>query len=1014
MKRLMLFVAGALVYALIAVHVSADDPPRNLTAKEREALAKVWTMLLADGDKMLDAGKPDAAERVYRDALRTVRRLHPTGDHSEVAQTLYLLSTPLRVAGRLAEAETPLRGSLAMYRRLSPDRDREEVALALNNLGYVLQHQGRYAEAEREYRDALTVTRRLTGGKDNYDLTIRLNNLAFVLHDSGQLETATEYYREAADVRKRLFVGRDHPKLAESMNNLALVYGDRGKLADAELHLQAATDMWKRLADDRDDHGVATALNNLGGLLYAQRKLERAETMSRDALEMRKRLAKGADDSRVSQSLGNVGMAMALLNQDKLDDAEPFLRDSVEMMKRLLKGRDHPEMAVALGNHGVALVRGGQFAEAEGQFREAAKMVDRLHRGEPHVHVIGAYTNLAHVLVRTGQTADAEPLLRESVRQYRRVIAATAGTRGGEGDALTRISALPDPVSPYLSIGLSRRSDAAAVYGEIWGYKGTISRVTERRHVAARAAATDPKAAILLAALIDTRHRRAELLLAPNFKDPATRKKRDDDLKALANQIAATAEALRPLLSPLDRLDKVAKATASDLRKSLPLDTAMVDFLAYTRCTFDPKKPGNAGETRTPRYLAFVVTKGEVALVDLDTAANIEPAVTAWRAAITGGKEVPTALPAKVRELVWEKVRKELPANIKTLYICPNAALCKVPFAALPGARPNTILLEDFALATIPHAPFLLDQLWPQDERKDPPTAALAVGGVKYDAELAPPVPGTGVKPADPLVKPDAKLRWGFLPGAAEEAKGFVTAARRKKFVTTLLDGDKATTAAVLAELPKARYAHFATHGFFADPSFRSLFDLDPKDYQMSHLGERIGRAANSPLVMTGLVVAGANNPKTPGRGIVTGESLIDLDLSGLELAVLSACETGLGDVAGGEGVFGLQRAFHYAGTRNVVASLWKVDDLATAALMGEFYRNLWTQNLSPMESLRQAQLAVYRADEKQFKDMARRGIGAGSKDLTNVPALPADPKNPKGGNRPELWAAFTLSGLGR
>ena len=91
------------------------------------------------------------------------------------------------------------------------------------------------------------------------------------------------------------------------------------------------------------------------------------------------------------------------------------------------------------------------------------------------------------------------------------------------------------------------------------------------------------------------------------------------------------------------------------------------------------------------------------------------------------------------------------------------------------------------------------------------------------------------------------------------------------------------------------------------------------------------------------------------------GEQLIDLDLSGLDLAVLSACETGLGDVADGQGTFGLQRAFHYAGTTNVVCSLWKVPDESTAALMHLFYTNLWDKNLTPLESLRQAQLEIYR-----------------------------------------------------
>jgi CHAT domain-containing protein len=79
----------------------------------------------------------------------------------------------------------------------------------------------------------------------------------------------------------------------------------------------------------------------------------------------------------------------------------------------------------------------------------------------------------------------------------------------------------------------------------------------------------------------------------------------------------------------------------------------------------------------------------------------------------------------------------------------------------------------------------------------------------------------------------------------------------------------------------------------------------------------------------------------------------------------LSACETGLGEVAGGEGVFGLQRAFHLARGRNVVASPWQVDDEATAALMALFYHHLWVEKRTPLEALRQAQLSLYRHLER-------------------------------------------------
>ena len=170
-------------------------------------------------------------------------------------------------------------------------------------------------------------------------------------------------------------------------------------------------------------------------------------------------------------------------------------------------------------------------------------------------------------------------------------------------------------------------------------------------------------------------------------------------------------------------------------------------------------------------------------------------------------------------------------------------------------------------------------------------------------------------------------------------------------------------------------------------------------------------KAALSPLVMTGLVFAGANKPNTPGRGILTGEQLIDLDLSGLELAVLSACETGLGDMAGGEGTFGLQRAFHYAGATNVVASLWKVPDQSTAALMALFYMNLWDRNLSPMESLRQAQLGIYK-NPSRIGELAQRFRGQ-FEEVTGKGDIEVKPGK-DGKAHPLLWAAFTLSGPGR
>jgi hypothetical protein len=157
------------------------------------------------------------------------------------------------------------------------------------------------------------------------------------------------------------------------------------------------------------------------------------------------------------------------------------------------------------------------------------------------------------------------------------------------------------------------------------------------------------------------------------------------------------------------------------------------------------------------------------------------------------------------------------------------------------------------------------------------------------------------------------------------------------------------------------------------------------------------------PGLLSGLAFAGANTPREPEKddGILTALEVSALDLSQVDAAVLSACETGLGEVAGGEGLFGLQRAFQVAGARTVVASLWKVPDAATAQLMQRFYTNLWEKKMPKLEALREAQLWMLR-EAGQLQPDGTRGLREISENqpLTEGARLP-----------PYYWAAFVLSG---
>jgi CHAT domain-containing protein len=258
------------------------------------------------------------------------------------------------------------------------------------------------------------------------------------------------------------------------------------------------------------------------------------------------------------------------------------------------------------------------------------------------------------------------------------------------------------------------------------------------------------------------------------------------------------------------------------------------------------------------------------------------------------------------------------------------------------------------------------------------------------------------------------------LPASGREVARLKELAGPRPVVT--LDRSTATPQRLRAELPKAVFAHLATHGFFAEAALAEekrqiQKQLENYQFQMEKVTLPVGLGAQSPLAYTGLVLAGAGrDAKADDRGVVTGEVLVELPLEHLRLAVLSACETGLGDLTGGEGVQGLVRAFHLAGCPNVVASLWNVNDDATAALMAEFYRQLWQEHQPPIEALRQAQLLIYRHPER-VRELAseRRPPNLSQPQPVNTGTAPsaAPPRTAAGTAPPKWWAAFQLSGAG-
>jgi CHAT domain-containing protein len=285
-------------------------------------------------------------------------------------------------------------------------------------------------------------------------------------------------------------------------------------------------------------------------------------------------------------------------------------------------------------------------------------------------------------------------------------------------------------------------------------------------------------------------------------------------------------------------------------------------------------------------------------------------------------------------------------------------------------------------------------------------------------AVRVPPTCKPSCRPTPPSSICSATLQWTPLSGTAREVRLLQAAAGQRP--VTVLNETAASVSRLLRELPQARVAHLATHGFFNERAFREEQAREAelvKNYafQMDRQLTLAGQGARSPLAYTGLVLAGANVPEKAGPegGILSGELLLEVNLEGLDLAVLSACQTGLGDVAGDQVVQNLGKALHAAGCRDVVASLWNVPDDATAALMALFYDELLKKKRPPLEALRQAQLYVYRHPD-QVKQLAERGAPPSGIEA-EVPKTESPVPKPSGDHSTvKDWAGFFLSGAGR
>ncbi|HWB00369.1 MAG TPA: tetratricopeptide repeat protein [Pirellulales bacterium] len=964
-------VALLLTICLTNLPARCDEPPAapQYTDEQQSRLAEARASKIK-ADELYDAGRYAESLKLAQAVAETRAAILGTS-HPNYGACLNIMALSYERLGDYSRAEPLFKQAAEIYKQAFGETH-PQYATSLTCLAGLYRRMGDYARAEPLLKQAAEIDRNQLG-QSHPDYAIDLDNLATLYRVAGDYAQAEPLYKQAAEIYKQA-LGEAHPNYAASLNNLALLYRSMGDKARAgPLYERALEIRRKTLGESHPDY--VTSLNNLALQYCEMGDYARAETLHKQVLESRKRIL-GESHPDYATSLNNLAWLYYCMGDS--ERAAPLYRQALAIRKQAL-GEAHPEYAQSLNNLAWLYDNARNYEQAAPLYMQALE-IKKKSLGPSHPDYATTLNNLALVELGRGRAAEAEALLADAVQITRKSLDFSAAVQS-EQQQLTMAVAVRGYLDNYLTTALAVHESPSKMYAEVAAWKGSISAQQQLLRVRQRALAHDAASETSrLFAELDRQSRRLATLVRAT-PAPADAAKTQVETHTLSESVDSLYQQLSRLDPDFHRAWAERTISTAELQNTLPPSAALIDLLEYGHYLPSAEPGKKHGWQR--RVLAFVVRRQEsVVCIELGASAPIAELVEAWRSGFGQRATSQGTLPGdELRRRVWEPFEPHL-AGIDTVLISPDGVLAQLAWCALPGRAPGSYLIEDRATAMIA-IPQLLPELLKSTSATVAPASLLVAGDIDYGGDPGEPDDAIPVGRAAGA-KLGQRAMLNMLPAAAAELDSIRNSYLRADGHGTIdvLNGRAATEAAFRRQAPHHGWLHLITHGYFAPSTVNESPPI--------HSG-----------LLSGLALAGANSPPADDRddGILTALEVAGLDLSRVDTVVLSACETGLGTAAGGEGLLGLQRAFQTAGAKTVIATLWKVPDAATSQLMRRFYENLWDRRMGKLAALREAQLWLIHHPPSD--DAGARGLALDGRQAQAATGIAP----------PFFWAAFVLSG---
>lgn len=962
------------------------------------------------------AGEPASAERYANETLALTERATPDARETFGFIAVNYLSDIYRSRGDSVRALALAERAREMTRSNPEFADEPAIeATHCQNIASILDDLGDLEGAERNYRQALELTRRRTDDSSVRDRVVDeatiLNNYALLRATRGDMQSAERMAREAASLLRSR--PGHHAQLALSLANLAGFLRTKGDLAGAEAtHREALAMRTELLGPEHID--TAQSLNMLGMVLQDRGKLAEAAELFEHSLKIR-RAKLGDRHPEVASTLNN--LALVARRRDETARAVALFTEARDIFRELKT--DPIQTALITHNLGLALLDASRLDEARACLDEALRIRrDRL--GPGHVLVAATLSERATVAEREHRDDDAESLDLDALRIIEAQRAAILGAereRAGYSERLGLRSIGAKLAATQIRLGKPQDAFATLERSRCRALLDLLARSSrDILEVAAESGARDTESPLANALERERRLRihqtRAEVTLGALPKDPALaddeRRQRIEELRNVVEQARRRlADAEAETIALLRGVWPEADADAPDeIRSELAPDELLLCYVATNRSLSAVLVPPAGGDA----VAACELIAGADALRRFEQ--QVEQARAAMSRPIESGEpeqRLEDALRAISNAIVPRDWRARLRCS-KRIIVIPDGPLHALPFEALnwidePGqwldagpalvysdsgtlyrhcrartkrsprvAAESALVLGNPAFSS-PAQRGATTQL-AELRRRGPDSVEAEISAmdqVRLYGDALTPLPGTEWE----------ARHVARLLGGSPDADGARVA---------LLLGEDASVTRLESEVAGRAIVHLATHG---------LTGSRDRPYDAS------------------LALTPPPEPTPDDFGFLTFEHLVRRwrgKLADCDLVVLSACETQRG-VRSGDSVLALPWAFVFSGAPTVVASLWKVDDTATALLMHEFYVNRVRRGLPKAEALRAAKRAlrdmtieVIRArlaDIGAPKDQtASRGLRRVATTAPHAGGLATRPYR-----HPYYWAAFVMVG---